>query len=1138
MAQTLTCPVCGHQQSNASHFCASCGSPLPGRGTGQLPPLSVLGQGRYRILTRVGMGGMGAVYKVADLRLAGALWAVKEMSDAALINPTERAEATAAFRREAQLLARLSHPNIPKVVDYFDENNKHYLVMEFVSGESLEERLAHQRTPCSEHDVRQWAEQLFDVLTYLHDQSPQIVFRDLKPDNIMLTPLGQIKLIDFGIARLFKPGRSSDTVAFGTPGFAAPEQWGRAQTDHRSDIYSLGVVLHRLLTLHDPASTPFQLPLVRQLQPSISVQMEQVIIRATQQNMHQRFQSVAEMRQMLSADTARSGRSVSSHTKAQPRFLGVPVWALVVAIVVVSAIGITIASRAALGSGIGWWGWITLGLIVLLAIIGGTLIAGSHWQGRLVKTGETQITSTPPKPVPPNSLSENKTISINSTDLRPVLDMWFDSDNREVIRNLIFQEDFESLKTWFARITRGRWLLTGYGRFGGTSLVRGAVAEATRELRGVGKRNVVFFYFEVKEHDNHAHEFVIEANGTYLGTLTQLADDGVYEDRVSRAQDAVVRPARTFHLSFTETTNRALNVETSSFGRAVQRRRYGLPELATDIESLTKRKKKRTDFQQVIARILDTNELPLQVVLIFDRIHNFQTLEELAHSGLFSSDKISVLAVARKEDVSSWQMGPKAVSNDRIRIPAVVRNVGMRSTEVGRDRPGQIDFRIWAIPCLWHTDYISSAISVLLGAPGNLTQAAERNLGVLRDHLAYVGRGSLGNVLEELRYDPWYWRHDDQGILLRLDPLPPSQAHKIRRNAWKQQVLTLNWTTIIPDFTETHPEYDRARLGVYFLMDWISENPTFTFEKLLAAAHDREITISDEEDILRQTVSCLVHVLREHNNLDLLEDGRYRTQWASVNLTEAHTVECPKAETVSTIVRKGASISRGEVHLNIIVEEDTSVSATQAQPTERSGTERMKIVAVFATPEGSDSGRLAMESRVIKECAKMCRPRNVDVVSIHGAKIRDLQLALLEQDPHIVHFSGHATESGELQFEDENGKMKTVDKGEMARLLGMISSIECVILNARHTLSQGEEIISGVPFTIAMDGPISHEISAYFVRGFYDAVASGKDYAAAYEFGLGTLGIEGFTTAKAVPKLLRQSSSAPQASNSVADPHS
>lgn len=1093
-------------------------------GTGQLPPHSVLQQGHYVILALVGGGGMGAVYQAADTRLGNRVVAIKEMSDAALgDHPKEKQQAINAFHQEAQMLAHLDHANLPKVMDFFTENGKHYMVMEFVPGETLEGYLVRQQRPCSEQTVRQWAEQLCDVLAYLHGQDPPIVFRDLKPGNIMLTPQGQIKLIDFGIARLFKPGRIADTVPLGTPGFAPPEQWGKFQTDGRSDVYSLGVVLHRLLTLHDPASTPFQLPPVRQLQPSISVQMEQVIIRATQQNMHHRFQSVAEMRQMLSADTARTGRLVSSHTKTQPRFLGVPVWALAVAIIVISAIGVTIASRAALGSGIGWWGWIALGLIVLLAIIGGTLIVGSHWQERLVKTDETQITSTPPKPV---------------TDLRPVLDMWFDFNNREVIRNLIFQEDFESLKTWFARITRGRWLLTGYGRFGGTSLVRGAVAEATRELQGVGKRNVVFFYFEVKEHDNYVHEFVIEANGTYLGTLTQLADGGAYEDRVSRAQDVAVRPVRTFQLSFTETTDRASDVETSSFGRAVQRRRYGLPELAADIESLTKRKKKRTDFQQVIARILDTNELPLQVVLIFDRIHNFQTLEELAHSGLFSDDKISVLAVARKEDVSSWQMGPKAVSNDRIRIPAVTRNVGMRSTEVGRDRPGQIDFRIWAIPCLWHTDYISSAISALLGTPGNLTQAAEHNLSVLRDHLAYVGRGSLGNVLEELRYDPWYWRHDDQGVLLRLDPLPPSQAHKIRRNAWKQQVLTLNWTTIIPDFTETHPEYDRARLGVYFLMDWISEHPTFTFEKLLAAAHDREITISDEEDILRQTVSCLVHVLREHNNLDLLEDGRYRTQWASVNLTEAHTVECSKAQTGSIIVRKGASISRGEVQLNIIVEEDTSISATQAQPTERSGTERRKIVAVFATPEGSDSGRLAMESRVIKECAKMCRSRNVDVVSIHGAKIRDLQLALLEQDPHIVHFSGHATESGELQFEDENGKMKTVDKGEMARLLGMIPSIECVILNARHTLSQGEEIIWGVPFTIAMDGPISHEISAYFVRGFYDAVASGKDYAAAYEFGLSTLGIEGFTTAKAVPKLLRQSSSAPQASNSVADPHS
>lgn len=343
MANLVICVNCGLQQYSTSTFCSRCGSPLPGLGTGMLPPNTIL-QGRYVIVAKLGQGGFGAVYRVADQRLTGSVWAIKEMSDAALHDPAEKAQAVAAFQQEAQLLARLVHPNIPKVTDYFAENNRHYIVMEYVAGETLEDRLARQRAPCSEPEVRRWAEQLCDVLAYLHNQNPPIVFRDLKPGNIMLTPQGQIKLIDFGIARLFKPGRSSDTQVIGTPGFASPEQYGRGQTDGRSDVYSLGVTLHHLLTLHDPASTPLQLPPVRQLQPAVSAQMEEVIARATQQNLQQRFQSVMELKQALAvgAPPPISPHAPTTVATTPPSSRGVPVWVLIALIVVALGAGAAI----------------------------------------------------------------------------------------------------------------------------------------------------------------------------------------------------------------------------------------------------------------------------------------------------------------------------------------------------------------------------------------------------------------------------------------------------------------------------------------------------------------------------------------------------------------------------------------------------------------------------------------------------------------------------------------------------------------------------------------------------------------------------------------------------------------------------
>ncbi len=343
MTSYVVCSVCGIQHYQTGTYCHRCGSPLPGLGTGMLSPNTVL-QSRYVIISKVGKGGFGAVYKVADQRLVGTFWALKELSDAAITDPAEKAQAVAAFHQEAQLLARLAHPNIPKVTDSFAENNRHYMVMEFVAGETLEDRLARQQAPCTEQDVRQWAEQLCDVLAYLHGRNPPVVFRDLKPSNIMLTPQGQIKLIDFGIARLFKPGRSIDTEPLGTPGFAPPEQWGRAQTDGRSDVYSLGVVLHHLLTLYDPASTPFQLPPVRRLQSSISIQMEQVIIRATQQYMNQRYQNVFELKQALGGKavppTPPAPPPTGGTTPSKPR--GVPVWALIALVFVALTAGAVI----------------------------------------------------------------------------------------------------------------------------------------------------------------------------------------------------------------------------------------------------------------------------------------------------------------------------------------------------------------------------------------------------------------------------------------------------------------------------------------------------------------------------------------------------------------------------------------------------------------------------------------------------------------------------------------------------------------------------------------------------------------------------------------------------------------------------
>jgi serine/threonine protein kinase len=206
---------------------------------------------RYRIVEMIGQGGMGAVYKARDSKF-GRKVAVKEMSQHNL-SVQETEEAAERFRQEANLLARLTHPNLPSVYDYFEEGGRWYLVMDFIKGETLEEyitRTTNNILPTLE--VIDIGIQLTRVLGYLHTRPTPVIFRDLKPLNIMITSDKHVYLIDFGVARLFKRGKAKDTLAFGSVGYAAPEQFGKAQTTPRTDIYGLGVILHQLLTGSDP----------------------------------------------------------------------------------------------------------------------------------------------------------------------------------------------------------------------------------------------------------------------------------------------------------------------------------------------------------------------------------------------------------------------------------------------------------------------------------------------------------------------------------------------------------------------------------------------------------------------------------------------------------------------------------------------------------------------------------------------------------------------------------------------------------------------------------------------------------------------------------------------------------------------
>jgi serine/threonine-protein kinase len=293
-------------------------------------------RGRYRICERIGQGGMGNIYLADDLRLEGRRCALKEVEHDRTVPTNLIKEARKQFLQEATVLARLDHPNLPKVSDFFSIGPRDYLVMDYIPGKDLRLRMLDAKQKgafLTEEDVIIWANQLADALSYLHNQNPPLVHRDVKPSNLKITPNGLLKLVDFGLVKALVPDEMTITViqGRGTALYTPLEQYGGdgLHTDIRSDIYAFGCTLYHLMTNTPPTDArdrflhPSSLSRLRKLNPSISLRSERAILWAMELHPDDRPDSVEDLRQLLNGtrDIPIPQQGKDSYRNSIPRIL-------------------------------------------------------------------------------------------------------------------------------------------------------------------------------------------------------------------------------------------------------------------------------------------------------------------------------------------------------------------------------------------------------------------------------------------------------------------------------------------------------------------------------------------------------------------------------------------------------------------------------------------------------------------------------------------------------------------------------------------------------------------------------------------------------------------------------------------------
>jgi len=780
--------------------------------------------GRYHILEQIGEGGMASVYKAYDTRLERDV-AIKILRTGNLA-PSMLERTLKRFEREAKTLARLSHPNIVKILDYGEFEGSPYLVMEYLPGGTLKQKLGK---PIPYSEAIPILLPVIRALGYAHSMG--IIHRDVKPSNILFTESGEPMLSDFGIVKIFATEDSIDItgtgMGIGTPEYMSPEQWTGSATT-QSDIYSLGIVLYDMLTGRKPytADSPAALllkqaneplPRPKSFVPTLPDAVEMVLLKALAKRSEDRYQNtngfalalenclVSYTAGTLEAKAVDSQKNVTTTAEKTETEL---------------------KEKNQRGN---WKSRLTSFIKIVLR--------RKEDVKSIPEINKQYI----------ESWKESGTMTVNMlAALEP--------HRQRRILTLINRDHELRIKDVLVHFGGGRYLLHGFGRFGASALIDQIVTHAQLDLQNLESKNgqgiVMVIRVELDESSDQTkalvalvREFRFEASrGKYAQSIIKRLDKlqknnftRVSESTVENTVSIKATPIPGLETSFSRKSDKTLNPINDSLTES------GVIEVISQFLDRSEGKKASL-LENLVEKILNSTRIPARIIIVLDKISSETTFHALQSLRIFSDERITIFAIVRHENYIKWQGSTLNFIN----------NIG---------------FREYYVPCIWEEDH--HLVRDMVKESANLENLDEK-VEEFIDYVAYKTRGAPGDVVKEL-VDPMCNTYEHGVPHLSLDLIRDKKIISV--NAWRQRFLKDNWNTILGDDFITLENSDRAKIGVYEIVDWMAQQVEFRLEDVQQSLSQFRASVSPSTALRRDVINRLLDCMLIHglllNNQDM-----------------------------------------------------------------------------------------------------------------------------------------------------------------------------------------------------------------------------------------------------------------------------